>query len=311
MMASGAAATTLARGARLTRGNVCFITDEVSRDLGVALKFASEFGVKQVELRAVDNMYCFRHDPEKLKQIHAQLREHGIRVAILSTPVLKCVLPGSTLTTGSAREVQAAQKDFPVPVEEQFAQQLQFLRKSIEAARILETDRLRIFSYWRVEDREKERPRIVEGLRRITEVAEKEKVRLCIENEPGCNLANCRETSSVLKEISSPALGMNWDIANGLSTGEKPYPDGFDLLDKKRIWHVHIKDSRRNPDTGRRQTCAVGDGEIPYREIFPALAAAGYSGALSMETHFSINGSREPASRRSMEGLLKVVDNLS
>ncbi len=309
-MAGGVVAARVARAARLSRANVCFITDEVSRDLAVALKFAAEFGVKQVELRHVDNLYCFRHEPERLKQIHAQLREHGIRVAILSTPVLKCVLPGSTLTTGSAREVQAAQKDFPVPVEDQFPQQMQFLRKAIEAARILETDQLRIFSYWRVEDRAKERPRIVEGLKRVTEVAEKEKIRLSIENEPGCNLADCAETASVLKEIPSPALGMNWDIANGLSTGEKPYPDGFDLLDKKRIWHLHIKDSRRNPETGRRQTCAVGDGELPYHDIFTALGKASYSGALSMETHFSINGSREPASRRSMQGILKVIDSL-
>jgi hypothetical protein len=29
-----------------------------------------------------------------------------------------------------------------------------------------------------------------------------------------------------------------------------------------------------------------------------------------METHFSINGQREPASRRSMQGILKVIDGL-
>jgi len=300
-----------AAAARLTRANLCFITDEVSRNLHTALQFAAEYGVRQVELRNVDDKYCFRHDTEKLKQIHGLLKEYGVRVAVLSTPVLKCVLPGSVLKDGVRREVALAQQDFPVPAEEQFAQQMEFLRKAMEAAKILETDKLRVFSYWRVADPEKEQPRILEGLERMAETAEKEKVRLCIENEGACNLADCAETASALARIRSPYLGMAWDVVNGMSTGEKPYPDGFRKLDTSRIWHMHIKDSRRNPETGRRQTCAVGDGEIPYAEILPALARAGYNGALSMETHFSIDGAKEPASRRSMEGLLRVIDRLT
>ena len=310
-LAGGAAIARLARAAKLTRGNICFITDEVNRDLAAALPFAAEFGIRQVELRNVDGLYCFRHEPEKLKQIRARLKEYGIRVAILSTPILKCVLPGSQLSATAKREIKSAQNDLPIPDEQQAVQQMDYLRKAIEAARILETDRLRIFSYWRVEDPEKERPRIVEGLRRLTEVAEKEKIKLCIENEPACNLANCVETSAVVKAIDSPWLGMNWDAANGLSTGEVPYPDGFNLLDKKRVWHTHVKDSRPNPDTGRRQTCAVGDGDVPWSAIFTALGKAGYTGALSMETHFSIDGQKEPASRRSIAGILKVVDSLA
>lgn len=308
--AGAAAAARLARAARITRGNVCFITDEVSRDLTVALQFAAEFGIRQVELRNVDGVYCFRHDNEKLKQIHAQLKEHGVRLAILDTPVLKCVLPGSKLSAGAPKSIQDAQKDFPVPDDQQFAQQMDYLRKAIEAARVLETDRIRIFSYWRVEDREKERTRILEGLQRVTEVAEKAKVRLCIENEGACNIADCAEGSSALKEIRSPYLGMAWDVVNGSSTGETPYPDGFNRLDKGRVWHLHIKDMLIDPETKRRRVCAVGDGTIPYHDILPALAKAGYTGALSMETHFSINGSREPASRRSIQGLLKLIDDL-
>ena len=302
------AASSLATAStRLTRANICFITDEVSRNLRTALQFAAEYGIRQVELRNVYDKYCFRHDPDTLRQIHALLQEYGVRVAILSTPVLKCILPGSRLSALAQKESAGARTTFPIPDNEQFPRQLEFLRQAIAAARILETDKLRIFSYWQVEDLEQERPRILEGLRRVTEVAEREKIRLAIENEPGCNLANCVQTMRVLNEIRSPWLGMAWDVVNGVATGEIPYPDGFRLLDTKRIWHLHIKDSCPDPATGRRRTCAVGDGNIPYSEIFPALAQAGYSGALSMETHFTIDGARESASRRSMEGLLRVL----
>lgn len=310
-LASGAALARLACAARLTRANVCFITDEVNRDLATALQFAKEFGVRQVELRNVDGKYCFRHDPAKLKEIHALLQEHGVKVAVLSTPILKCILPGSTLKPGVEKQIKAAQKDLPVPDEVQVAQQMDYLHKAIDAARILDTDLLRIFSYWRVEDPAKERTRIVEGLSRMAEVAEKEKMRLCIENEPACNIANCSEAMAVLDRIRSPYLGLNWDIANGASTGETPYPDGFRLLDKKRIWHTHIKGFCVDAATNRHHTCAVGDGVLPYVEIFTALGKAGYTGALSMETHFSINGQREPASRSSMQGILKVIGQLA
>lgn len=297
-----AAATT-----RLTRANLCFITDEVSRNLRTALQFASEYGIRRVELRNVYDKYCFRHDTATLRQIHALLREYGVRVAILSTPVLKCILPSSRLSALAQKESAAARSTFPIPDNEQFPRQLEFLHQAIAAARILETDQLRIFSYWQVENSDQERPRILEGLRRVTEIAEKEKIRLAIENEPGCNLANCAQTMSVLNEIRSPWLGLAWDVVNGEATGEIPYPDGFRLLDAKRIRHLHIKDSCPDPATGRRRICAVGDGNTPYSDIFPTLAQAGYTGALSMETHFTIDGSREAASRRSMEGLLRVL----
>ncbi|MBI3664835.1 MAG: sugar phosphate isomerase/epimerase [Acidobacteria bacterium] len=294
--------------ARLTRANVCFITDEVSRNLRPALQFAAEYGIRQVELRNADGKYCFTHEPAKLKEIRGVLKEYGIRVAILSTPVLKCALPSSNVTAAARKEVQLALKDFPVPTGEQYPRQREFLRKAIEAARILETDKLRIFSYWRVEDREKEHDRIIEGISRAAEVAEKEKVYLCIENEESCNLADCGETAAVLRRLSSPYLGMNWDPANGYSTGESAYPEGFSLLDKSRIWHMHVKDRRPNPQTGREQICAVGDGRVPWLDIFRTMGEAGYTGALSMETHFSLNGSKEAASRRSMEGILKLIE---
>jgi sugar phosphate isomerase/epimerase len=188
---------------------------------------------------------------------------------------------------------------------------MEFLRRAIDAARILETDTLRIFSYWQVENPGQERSRILDGLRQVTAVAEKEKIRLAIENEPGCNLADCAQTAAALAEVRSPRLGMAWDVVNGATAGETPYPDGFRRLDLKRVWHLHIKDSRYNPAAGRREICAVGDGDTPYAGIFRALADAGYRGALSMETHFSIGGSREAASRRSMEGLIRAVEHAS
>ena len=70
---------------------------------------------------------------------------------------------------------------------------------------------------------------------------------------------------------------------------------------------MELKDLGIDPATGEHHTVAVGDGVLPYMEIFEALARDGYKGVISMETHFSIDGSREKASRRSMQGILKAL----
>ena len=128
-----------------------------------------------------------------------------------------------------------------------------------------------------------------------------------MENETACSLANCREAMMVLPK--APAnVGLLWDPMNGTTTEEKPYPDGYDLLDKSRLFHVELKDVEIDPATGERHTVAVGDGVIPYAQIFKALASDGYKGVISMETHFSIDGSREKASRRSMQGIFKALE---
>jgi hypothetical protein len=51
-LALGTAAAARA-ASRLTRANLCFITDEVSRNLRTALQFAAEYGIRQVKLRSV------------------------------------------------------------------------------------------------------------------------------------------------------------------------------------------------------------------------------------------------------------------
>jgi sugar phosphate isomerase/epimerase len=128
-----------------------------------------------------------------------------------------------------------------------------------------------------------------------------------MENEAACNIADCKDLMAIIP--SAPEnVGILWDPMNATSTGETPYSDGYNLLDKSRIWHVQLKDTQLDPQTGERKTVAVGDGVMPYAEIFKALVTAGYTCAISMETHFSIDGSRDKASRISIEGVFRALD---
>jgi len=296
-----------AAGPRLTRANVAFITDEVSPDLDVAIAFAKEFGITQVEIRALDDRYGFLHEAPKLKEYRQKLDDAGLKLAALSTPVMKCLAPGVEVPDWVKEEIKLSEPGFPIPHGQQFGRTVEFLEKAIEAAAILGTDKIRVFSFWRGVDPAAVHPAIIEKLQELAPIAAKAGMKLCQENEAACNVADCKDQMAVISQAPEN-VGVLWDPMNGTSTGETPYPDGYNLLDKTRVWHVQLKDTLMDSQSGESKTVAVGDGTIPYSQIFKALATDGYTGAVSMETHFSMDGSKDKASHRSMTGVLKAID---
>jgi sugar phosphate isomerase/epimerase len=237
------------------------------------------------------------------------LDDAGLRCCALSTPLLKCVAPGFKPIERVEFDIGEAAKTFPIPVDEQYERSREMLDRSIEAATILGCNIVRCFSFWRTEDVQSVYPLLLEKLGELGPVAEKAGMRLAMENEHACNVADCGEAMQVLPK--APAnVGLLWDVLNGVSTGEQPYPEGYEKLDKSRIFHVQLKDADLSAGSERFTYKAVGQGDMPYVQIFEALARDGYRGAISMETHFSLDGSgsRKASSRLSMQGILKALE---
>jgi sugar phosphate isomerase/epimerase len=65
---------------------------------------------------------------------------------------------------------------------------------------------------------------------------------------------------------------------------------------------MHCKDVERKAD-GTFEWAAMGRGIIDFVGQFRALANAGYSGTVSLETHWKGAGSAEESSRQSMAGM--------
>jgi sugar phosphate isomerase/epimerase len=112
----------------------------------------------------------------------------------------------------------------------------------------------------------------------------------------------------MLSAVKSPTLGLNWDPGNAYAAGETPFPNGYEPLDKKRIWHMHLKDAAPNPNGSEAIWRPIGGGKIDYLGQFRALIKDGYRGTLSLETHY-LNTAKNKAesSQESMEGLLRVI----
>ena len=67
-----------------------------------------------------------------------------------------------------------------------------------------------------------------------------------------------------------------------------------------------MRDYKRD-GKGSAEWCGVGDGEFDHVGQIRALIAQGYRGAYSLETHFTIEGSKRKASEYSMKRLKERV----
>jgi L-ribulose-5-phosphate 3-epimerase len=264
------------------------ITDEISQDLKHALDVCHDLGVDTVELRTIEGKNIVFHDEESLSQIKALLQSGGFRVCAISSPFLKCALWSDR--KGEEQEGEAE------------AQEWRSLQSSFEIAKLLGAPLVRTFSFLRVTEpmavREKVRDVIAEAVRR-TEAAG---LKLVLENEHACNIATGEEAGWLLNLIRSDALGMIWDPGNEAKLGSRPFPDGYDFV-RGRVFHVHLKDADRE-----RHFVKMGTGIIDYINQFRALAADGYDGTLSLETHYAHpEGGLEQASRESFAALRALL----
>jgi sugar phosphate isomerase/epimerase len=283
--------------AELKKFKLGVISDEVTADLEPALLWAKEFGLEWVELRQVWGKNVTEMEPDNVKKAQDLLAKHSMKISVIDTPYFKIVLPGSG--DPSRREG----KNDPVTYD----QQKPLLERAVARARDFGTDRIRIFSFWRCPDPKAVFDRIARELQNTATIAEKEHVRLVLENEYACNVATGVESIEMLNVVKSPAFGLNWDSGNAYAAGEhSPYPDGYEILDKSRIWHCHLKDAHL--ENGRSVWRPIGSGAIDFVGQFKALLADGYHETLSLETHYSNAAhNREQSSRESMVGLLDAI----
>lgn len=285
----------------IDRSRISAITDEVAPSPAEAIRFAQEFGLKWVELRAVPGSktyYQFLEEPQ-LRAAAKELADAGLRVSFLNTGLLKFPLPG-TQPLRFRNESPEARAQRQARDQAQFERRMEELRQAIRAAHILGTDKVRIFTFTRVAEPLALLPRLVEILEPMVKVAEKENVRLLVENEGSCNVATCAEAAALMKLLPSKHLGINWDALNGAAHGETPFPDGYNLLPKERIGNVQIK--------GR--SVLAGPQRLDWAAIFQTMARDGYQGHFGLETHI-FGPELFQKSKECMAEILRIVDSLA
>ena len=299
-IAAGAALKLRAAKIAQTRGfKLGIITDELTTQLDEAADFLASYGLHWAELREIWSHNLMNAPQEDLDRAKKVLEAHKIQVSDIASPIFKWNLPQMPAHRNEKRD------EFKASFVESDADTV--LEKSFQLARFFGTHKVRIFSYWRVQDPEKAYPMVRDRLAKAAQVAAKNDIVLVLENEHSCNIGTGKELSRLLKDVNSPALRGVWDPGNATMLGETPFPDGYNAV-RGLFSHMHIKDTRKNPATGKLDWAPVGGGIIDFKGQFEALHRDKYEGTMSLETHYRRpDGNKIESTRESLEGLLKVL----
>lgn len=277
---------------------IAVINDELGQDFGRACEVASrEFGMEWMELRGMWNKNILNLDAAEVAEARRILEKYKLRVTDIASPLFKVDWPGAPKSKFSPKGAQF-NADFT------YEQQGEVLERSIALAKAFQTDRVRCFDFWRLEDAKPYRAAINAKLQEAANAAGKQGITLILENEFACNTATAAEAAAVLATVPASSFLLNWDPGNAAARGEVPFPGGYNLLPKNRIGHCHCKDIAKISDTADEPAwAAMGAGAIDWAGQFAAFKRDGYHFAVSLETHWRGAATAEESSRQSWAGM--------
>ncbi|HZK21928.1 MAG TPA: TIM barrel protein [Oscillospiraceae bacterium] len=146
-----------------------------------------------------------------------------------------------------------------IEITDDFDEHFEEFKNCVEIANILDTKRIRMFSFFVDEDDNKAdyRDEVLERLDKMSSYSLKHGVWCCHENEKGIYGENEHECLDLYRTLKDKMLGV-FDPANFIQSGVKVL-SAYDLLEEY-IDYLHIKDCIY--DGGQVRPAGKGDGEI-------------------------------------------------
>lgn len=114
-------------------------------------------------------------------------------------------------------------------------------------------------------------------------VAEKNGVRLAVENVWGMAAHDFFTNSFLQNHYDSKNLGVNLDVSHDTLYGIKDPAFIVKSWGRDKIFHVHLKDAVGIPEDGSFVFPVIGEGVVNFRALFGALREIGYDGTVSVE----------------------------
>ena len=301
LLGRGAIAQMVKQGAGTTCPfRIAVINDEITQDFEKACQIvANDFQLHWIELRSMWGKNVTSLSAQEVADARKILTQHKLRVTDIASPLFKTDWPGAPRSSQSETRDQ-----FHANVDANAQDEL--LDRCIALAKSFETDRIRCFDFWRLDDQKPYRRAINAKLQDASDRCAKSNLILLLENEMSCNTATGEEALAVLNAIPNRNFMLNWDPGNAAALAGIPYRPGYDLLPKERIGHCHCKDVIREP-ANKYEWAPVGAGMVDWVGQLQALMHDGFHYGLSLETHWHGGGTPEASTRISMEGLRKAL----
>ena len=229
--------------------------DEAGAEVSEQIRALQENGIPGIELRGVGEKNITDLTCEEAKELKKQLDDGGIRVWSIGSPLGK------------------------ISVGEAFAPHLDVFKHTLELAHILQTERIRMFSFFCPKGEERYcRDIVFERLHQFCAAAQGSGILLCHENEKGIYGDNADRCLDILKNF--PSIKGVYDPANFLQCGEDTLR-AWDMLEPY-LCYMHIKDVRED---GTVVPASKGNGQIP--ELLKRYAKMGGT-VLTLEPHLTV-----------------------
>jgi sugar phosphate isomerase/epimerase len=131
-------------------------------------------------------------------------------------------------------------------------------------------------------DDEEAWPKVIDSLGKLSQMAEKYGVTLCVKAHVGGSIYNTPTTLRAMKEITSPAFGIDMDPSHIYRANENPVEAIAAVV--SRVKHVHIRDCKgRQQGPGKPEDQANGRGDIDLVGYIRVLHENGYKGPVDLE----------------------------
>jgi sugar phosphate isomerase/epimerase len=242
--------------------------DEIDPDLQTQLAVLKELEVFHLEFRSAWGKNVKDLSDDDLQRARSLCDENGIAVSCLGSPVGKTAILD--------------------PLEDE----IRILERMFRAGEILQTNAIRIFSFYPPHDAPLKDflEMSIERLRQLTDLAERAGFVLLLENDEELVGSTIENLHTILSRIDSKSLRHAWDGANFVASGEiQASTTGWDQL-HSFVGTVHVKDFRLS-DRSRR---AAGEGDAELAVLFEHLKVTGYAGFLALEPHpYQVDGRGE------------------
>ena len=253
-----------------------------------------------VDLREAGGKNLMNWDAAQIADVRKVLERFKLRVACLATPIFKVDWPDAPKSPFSPKR-----DEFGASFT--YAQQDELLERAFELARTFNTDRIRIFDFWRLEDQKPHRAAIDDVVRAAAAKAAKRGLTLVLENEYACNTATGAEAARLLDGDSGEGA------ADHLGSGQRAVPRRGAV--SRRLRGDSQGAHRPRPLQGRGaqradgkwEWMAMGRGVIDWAGQFRALKKDGYRHACTLETHWRGAGTPEESSRESFAGMKELL----
>jgi sugar phosphate isomerase/epimerase len=209
-----------------------------------------------LEIRNVDGTNVSDISLEKAAEVKKKLDDNGLCVWSVGSPIGKTDING----------------DFKADIES--------FKHTLEVARVLNTENIRIFSFYVPQDKDPSdfKNEVIDRLGKFAEIADGSGVTLCHENEKGIYGDTAERCLDILKAV--PEIQGIFDPANFIQCGVDTIK-AWDMLGG-RIKYMHIKDAM--PD-GSVVPAGFGSGNV--KEIVHRYLDNGGS-AFTIEPHLAV-----------------------